>query len=107
MPEKNPDDVLAETKALIEETMALIEKNDRLLNDGMASLAELAGKKPGDFSFRDVESMLREKMTSAEFEDLMAQARRDLEATTGASTTPPTVNVAPQPMGQRRARRMV
>ena len=75
MSNKSPQDVFAETEALIAQTEAQMKENERIVAEGMAELARLLGKDPSNF---DLERHLRESMSTAELEKLMEDGRQKM-----------------------------
>ena len=82
MSSPTPEQVMAETKALIEQTQAQIEQNERLIAEGKAEVARALGKDPTTF---DLETYLRETVSSAELDKLMHEAQAQLDSVAPAT----------------------
>lgn len=98
MSKPTPEQVMAETKALIEQTQAQIEQTDQLMAQANAEIARALGKDPATF---DLENYLRQSVSTAEFDQLMHEARAQLDSVAPASPqAAPTRSAAGRP--QRR-----
>ena len=104
MSSKSPQEVFAETEALIAQTEARIKETERVMSAGMAEVARLLGKDPSTF---DLERHLRESLSTADFEKLMDDARQKM-GEAGLMDTADTPATAPaRPAAPRANRRMV
>jgi hypothetical protein len=104
MSNKSPQDVFAETEALIAQTEAQLKENERVMAEGMAELARLMGKDPSNF---DLERHLRESMSTADFEKLMEDGRQKMAEGGLLDTSEAPAPAPTRPTASRANRRMV
>jgi len=105
---KDPQEIIAETKALLAENERLNAQLQDVIEEVRVSAAKALNRNPATFDF---EEYLRETLPPAEFERLREQVRSELEARIAqpepaafaASASPSSV----RPAGARPHRRMV
>lgn len=102
MSPKTAEEVIAETQALIDETIELERKNAELLASAQAEVAKMLNQDPASF---DLQAYLKRSVAPAELDKLLAEAAQQVGA--AASSSPQRAPASAQAAPARPHRRMV
>ena len=102
MSPKTPEEVIAETQALIDETLELERKNAELVASAQAEVAKMLNQDPASF---DLQAYLKKNVAPAELDKLLAEAAQQVEA--ASQPAPQRASAPTQSAPARPHRRMV